>query len=130
MTSWRRLCGSLLMLLPLVAAAEPPAIGAFVSGGIGLDGREEMLAQRDQYNLRLSFAMRGSGEYLGAVAVEIRDAAGRPVLSAPADGPWFYARLAPGSYQVVATADGREQRRPVRLAARGASELVFYWSDK
>ena len=36
----------------------------FASGGIGLSGRDELRTLSPQFNLRLMFAMQGSGNYL------------------------------------------------------------------
>ncbi|MEI2781121.1 MAG: carboxypeptidase regulatory-like domain-containing protein [Candidatus Competibacter sp.] len=72
----------------------------YVSGGVGEGERAELDALSNQFNLRLLFAMQGSGEYLSAVRVTILDARGGTVLTAESKGPWFFAQLAPGEYTV------------------------------
>ncbi|HSO81549.1 carboxypeptidase regulatory-like domain-containing protein, partial [Thiocapsa sp.] len=47
-----------------------------VSGGIGASEREAMEQVKSQYNLRLLFAVAGSGAYLSNIRVQIQDAAG------------------------------------------------------
>ena len=50
----------------------------YLSGGVGDSERTELDAMSHQYNLRLLFAMQGSGEYLSAVRVNILDARSVP----------------------------------------------------
>ncbi|WP_232219938.1 carboxypeptidase-like regulatory domain-containing protein [Pseudogulbenkiania sp. MAI-1] len=99
---------------------------SFISGGIGADEVAAMKAVRQDYNLRLLFAAKGSGEYLADVAVVVRNARGDTVLDTVAKGPFFYARLPAGQYQVSASYQDKSQARKVRLG-RSGSELSFYW---
>lgn len=103
----------------------------YVSGGVGEGERAELDALSDQFNLRLLFAMQGSGEYLSAVRVTILDARGGTVLTAESKGPWFFAQLAPGDYTVEASAPGQAQQQPQRQTAHiersGQSRLDFRW---
>jgi hypothetical protein len=130
-----------LVLLLLIASA--PAMAAesaldvktagnisYVSGGVGLSEREELAQLKGTYNLQLMFAYAKSGEYLADVAVKIADSAGRSLLEAVSSGPYFYAQLPPGRYQVSATNAGKAQTKTVSVPARGAVPVAFYWEDK
>ncbi|EXJ16750.1 carboxypeptidase-like regulatory domain-containing protein [Imhoffiella purpurea] len=122
------------------AQALPPSVPAapeegevaggvpYVSGGIGASGREEMREIRSKFNLRLLFAVQGSGEYLADVKVRIEDAAGPTLLTAVSQGPWFYASLAPGNYRLTVENDGNVQTRDVTVPSTGATDQSFYWS--
>jgi hypothetical protein len=103
----------------------------YVSGGVGEGERAELDALSNQFNLRLLFAMQGSGEYLSAVRVNIRDARGETVLTAESKGPWFFAQLAPGDYTVEASVPGQAQQQPQRQTAHiegsRQSRLDFRW---
>ena len=103
----------------------------YVSGGVGEGERAELDALSNQFNLRLLFAMQGSGEYLSEIRVNIVDAGGGTVLSAESKGPWFFAQLAPGDYTVEASAPGQAQQQPQRQTAHiersGQSRLDFRW---
>lgn len=106
----------------------------YVSGGVGESGRSELRAVSDQFNLHLMFATQGSGEYLSAVRVVIREAGQGTVLSAESTGPWFYAQLPPGDYSVEVTPTGRRgegqtQRKAVHLDGSGRSKMDFYWKN-
>lgn len=98
-----------------------------VSGGVGSDEQESMHAVRNDYNLRLTFAVQGSGAYLSDVSLLIFDAAGKQVLYFDSTGPLFFARLAPGQYRVQAAVHGKAMLKSVTLGAAGARELYFYW---
>jgi len=102
----------------------------YVSGGVGEGERAELDAQSNQFNLRLLFAMQGSGEYLSAVRVNILDARGETVLTAESKGPWFFAQLAPGDYTVEASVPGQAQqpqRQTAHIQGSGQSRLDFRW---
>ncbi|MEA3644282.1 MAG: carboxypeptidase regulatory-like domain-containing protein, partial [Lamprobacter sp.] len=91
-----------------------------ISGGVGENERTELKAMANEFNLHLMFATQGSGEYLSAVQVNVLDAKDGPVLTALSKGPWFYAQLPPGEYQVEVTPTGVRgdeltQRKVVRL---------------
>jgi hypothetical protein len=103
----------------------------YVSGGVGEGERAELEALSHQFNLRLLFAMQGSGEYLSAVRVNILDPRGETVLTAESKGPWFFAQLAPGDYTVEASIPGPAQQQPQRqkthIEGSGQSRLDFRW---
>lgn len=101
-----------------------------MSGGVGESERTELNAQSPQFNLRLLFAMQGSGDYLSAVRVSILDARGEKILVAESKGPWFLAQLTPGDYIVEASLpsqDQQPQRQTVHIKDSSQSRLDFYW---
>jgi hypothetical protein len=98
----------------------------YVSGGVGEDERAELEALSGQFNLRLLFAMQGSGDYLADVRVRILDPSGAVVLSAESKGPWFFAQLPPDTYTVEVSALGQSQRQTARIGPR-QFRLNFYW---
>lgn len=110
-------------------AAQPPAVQApaeIVSGGIGLDAREELAAKARDHNLKLVFAL-ASREYLSDVDVRIADAAGREVASRRSEGPWLFAKLPPGNYTVSATSNGHTLTRKVSVGGKGQKVVNFLW---
>ena len=102
----------------------------YVSGGVGEGERTELEALSNQFNLRLLFAMQGSGEYLSAIRVNILDAHGATILTAESKGPWFFAQLAPGDYTVETSIPGQaqqqSQRQSVHIEHSGQSRLDFH----
>jgi hypothetical protein len=109
-----------------VAADEPQ----FVTGGVGLEERGQMLASKPDYNVRMTFATRGTGDYRSDVQVEISDAKGHTNVNAHDAGPLMFVNLEPGRYRVTATAaDGQVQRREVQVQPGRTKDLYFYWSE-
>jgi hypothetical protein len=98
-----------------------------VSGGIGASEREAMEQVKSEYNLRLLFAVAGSGAYLSNIRVQITDAAGPTLLTTITIGPWFYANLAPGEYVLQVEHAGQVQTRQVIIPESGAVAESFYW---
>ncbi len=104
----------------------------YVSGGVGESERNELDALSDEFNLHLMFATQGSGEYLSSVQVNVLDAHKRSVLTAVSKGPWFYAQLPPGDYQIEVTPTGERgeqqtQRKSAHLDGSSRSKMDFYW---
>ncbi|MYM76276.1 carboxypeptidase regulatory-like domain-containing protein [Duganella sp. FT134W] len=116
-----------LLRLGTAAAQDAAAAGCEGSSGIGADERASMAAAQSGHNLRLTFATKGSGEYLANVAVTVSDPAGRPLASFVSPGPLCDLHLAPGRYRVSATAHGDTLSRIAQVRQHGARELYFYW---
>jgi hypothetical protein len=102
----------------------------FMTGGVGMEERGKMLASKEDYNVHMTFATRGSGVYRSDVQVEIADNKGRVYLNANDAGPLMYANLEPGRYRVTASAaDGQVLRRDMVVLPGHTKELYFYWSE-
>ena len=99
---------------------------SYVSGGVGSDSVLAMRQIEGGYNLRLLFAVQGSGEYLANVRVKLVDRKGNTVLDAVSDGPYFFAKLRPGRYQVVVDNGGTVISRTVDVGQHAVSQS-FYW---
>ena len=123
---------------PLLAGAAEPAASilqpvtqgdiTYVSGGFGMDERQELNSVARDYNLKLVFAEKGSGAYVADVSLAIADAKGHTVLNAVAEGPWFLAKLAPGRYKVTAEAMGQIHSMQVRVGQGRLSTRHLYWA--
>ncbi|QPS40334.1 hypothetical protein [Burkholderia oklahomensis] len=101
---------------------------AYLTGGVGQDEVDAFRAAAPKYNLRVMFASR-NGEYLSDVDVTIRAASAQPVLIVHTTGPFLYARLPAGQYRIDAHYGGAEQRRSVRVPARGGVHVDFRWAE-
>jgi hypothetical protein len=132
-----KICAALLSVGAVVAVG--PAAGlevrtagdiSYVSGGVGASEQEELAQVKSDYNLRLLFAVTGSGAFLAKVPVTIADQAGQVVLEAVSDGPYFYANLPAGTYRVSAENAGNAQTRSVTVPASGGVSESFYWSPE
>lgn len=129
-----------LLLAPTIlwgaAHAQTPAEvapnpGFYLSGGIGIEGREAMRAERKAYNLRLAFAQSGSGAYVTGVRVSITPQGQREALETIEDaGPLLYVHLQPGTYRVQASYGGQTRTFPVRLGKSGLDRVVLWPAEK
>jgi hypothetical protein len=102
---------------------------AFVSGGVGDEDRAAMRAMARDYNLRLQFATTGSGQYLAEVNVTLSDDKGKTLLDTLADGPLFFAKVAPGRYRITVAEGGRTQSRTIVVPEASAVQQAFYWAS-
>ena len=98
----------------------------YFSGGVG-EEEIDLLRQVDgAYNVKLIFAAT-EGNYLSDVRVLIEDSQGTKVLEAVSEGPWFYTKLPPGTYKVLAQAEGRTQQQRAQVTQQKRTQLQFYW---
>lgn len=92
---------------PLAAGATvrgtTPAGIAWVTGGVGESEKSELAAQRAGYSFWLTTAALRSGAHLDGARVRIRDLErDAVVLEVVMDGPWLFAALPLGRYEVEA----------------------------
>ena len=81
-----------------------PAGVAYASGGVSHSELQELHARRQDFSFWLTTAALKSGAHLADVSVRITPLRGsQPVLDHMAAGPWLFAALPPGRYQVEAT---------------------------
>ena len=104
----------------------PYAVVPYLSGGIGLDERETLRSLGREYNLHLNFAL-AQGNYVSDVEVQISDAAGRTVVEAISQGPWFFIKLPAGTYHIRAQMHGQPLEQVVQVLPQGQTERVFLW---
>lgn len=74
---------------------------AYMSGGVGLEARTALAQNEKNANLKLVFT-EPQGSYLANIQVTVTDRQGAVVFDTQTEGPWLLARLAPGTYKVVA----------------------------
>jgi hypothetical protein len=118
--AWLLVAGSALADERPVVMPPPHA-----SGGIGED--DPLVAMAGDFNLKLVFAMQGSGEYLADIKVLIADADGHALLKTESPGPHFFVRLPAGTYRISAEFYGKALNKSVAITDRGLQSLYFYW---
>lgn len=94
-----------------------------------MESRDRLDTIARDFNLKLVFAA-ASGEYVSGVRVVIADAAGKTLLDATSEGPWFLARLPAASYQIVATSTGKAQKRQIAVGAAKLTTIDFRWASE
>lgn len=104
----------------------------YVSGGIGQSELTALHAERSHYSLWVATVAKGSGAYLSDAQLRIASLDGnRVILEYTMDGPWFFAALPPGRYEVSATlrpdgADAAETiTRDVRIQRGSLRQAVL-----
>ena len=97
-----------------------------MTGGMGIDEREQMKAMADPYNLKLEFAVE-SGSYLAGVSFSVETAAGDELMKKEGAGPWAYLDLSPGSYVVKAWRGDELRAYPVEVA-RDRQTVILHWN--
>ena len=110
-----------------IATGETPQGAKFMSGGVGVEERRQMLKKAAGYDLDLSFADR-RGDYLSDVNVAVSDEHGKQVLSTTTAGPWLYAALPPGKYDVKASFGNRtEEIKDVEVSQGRLMTRLLHW---
>ncbi|VTU17526.1 hypothetical protein H4CHR_00005 [Variovorax sp. PBS-H4] len=125
---------SLLGALSAHAAYNPPIHMAngieYMSGGVSSDEAALMESVAPRWPATFEFAVKDGSrsDFAADVAVTVRDAAGRAVLSqVTARGPFMVARLDPGRYEVEATLGGRTLKQTVEIHAGSPTRALFLW---
>lgn len=133
-TPGRALTVAAASLLPAISASAlergmTPSGVPFAMGGIGLGERDQLHEERAHFNLWITTVTKGTGAYLsGARLVIRRSDAAEPVIDRAMDGPWFFATLPPGRYDVVATLPSPSDQRlasVIRIGADDHRQAVF-----
>lgn len=84
--------------------AASDATKPYYSGGVGETSQSDakQIEQEGQYNLKILTALT-TGHYIADVAIKIQDDQGNVVIDTYSDGPYFFAQLKPGKYEVSGT---------------------------
>lgn len=102
----------------------------YVTGGFGDEASTAFKQAQAAYPLALTFAEDaggGSRPYVAEVRVLIKDDAGQVVMDVPSAGPYFLARLEPGSYVVEASYMGNTQTHEVSVSSGSSTQKVLTW---
>jgi len=103
----------------------------FVSGGVGEHEQRFMRALRGDYNLQIVLAVKGSGEYVSDVKVQIMDASGKTILDMTTKGPELFVKLKPGHYKLSADRDGHVIEATMLVPAKhGVSVPLYFPAEK
>jgi hypothetical protein len=93
---------------------------SFITGGVGRDKVEAFRQATGDFNLRATFSQT-DGAFIADVKVELRDAQGKTLVATKTEGPFFFAKVPPGTYEMVATYGDQTQRRQMVVNAGGAA---------
>jgi hypothetical protein len=106
------------------AAAHEPA---FLNGGVGQEDASRMHAAAKDYSMQIEFSEKRDNQLLADARVRIVDAHGRTVFRNAHAGPILLVRVPPGTYRVIARADGRTETQTTTVRPQHTSDLHFHW---
>ena len=101
---------------------------AYQNGGISHEEVVDMNEHMKPYDLRLTFSEGQHNAYVTGLAVQITDAAGRPVFSLNDAGPLTDVSLPAGHYRVVADFGGVKRSGSVDVKRGEPSHLYLHWA--
>jgi hypothetical protein len=127
MTRFLRLAMTTTALFTLAVTARAADV-PHISGGIGVDEREELRTKERDYNVKIITATK-SGAYLSGVQVVIESPKNEPLLETTMAGPILLTKLPPGSYTIKATKGGQTLTQTVAVEAQGLRQVDFRWDD-
>ena len=79
---------------------DGPGTVRYLSGGVGLDARQELALAGASFPLKVVLATTPEGRYLAGVELTVRRVDGASVLQIQGAGPWVFLDLPPGRYVV------------------------------
>jgi hypothetical protein len=79
---------------------------SYMNGGLTFDEQSAMEARSAPYNLKIVFASR-AGTLISSILLMIGNNQNRRIDKIVVRGPWFYIRLPPGGYTILARIKNR-----------------------
>jgi hypothetical protein len=115
---------------PSLAQPQPVSQGGvtYLSGGVTVDERQYMESQARNYNLLITNA-NPAGHLSVDADISIKGKDGREVVTTDNAGPLLYIKLAPGDYTITAMSGEQQQRRVIKVPAKGAKRVYFTWQQ-
>ena len=106
-------------LVVFLSAAPAWGVDTLSSGA----GRDDRAVRHPRFSLKVVFAER-QGAFVAGVAVKITGEDGRTLVDDSSAGPWFYADLPPGTYEVRAQHGAARTMGTVEVG--GGRQKVLY----
>lgn len=114
--TWLTLAGSPARAQLVDRVQEQNGI-TFVSGGIGEDARNDLIAREKSYNFKLITTLEGSGSFVTGARVFLATAKGDKLVEHVTEGPIMLASLPAGGYVVIASFRGITHTRKFQVRA-------------
>ena len=99
----------------------------FVSGGIGEDSRNDLIAREKSYNFKLITTLEGSGSFVTGARVMLATARGDKLVEHVTEGPIMLASLPTGGYAVIASFRGITHTRKFQVRADRLHTEYLRW---
>jgi hypothetical protein len=102
---------------------------AYISGGVGLEESEAILAEAKQWSvlLELSQLEGGRGIWIFGAQIKIINTKQKVIFDAQAEGPYILINLEPGEYVLQAAYQGVEQKRVISVKSSQSQKITLFW---
>lgn len=102
---------------------------SYISGGVGEEESQAILAEAKQWPLLLELSQleNGRGVWIFGAKIKILNSQNQVIFDAQADGPYILINLAVGQYQIEASYLGVSQKRSVNVQASAPQKLAIFW---
>lgn len=102
---------------------------SYISGGVGEEESQAILAEAKQWPLFLELSQleNGRGVWIFGAKIKILNTKNQVVFDAQADGPYILVNLSAGQYQIEASYQGVVQKRSVLILASAPQKLSIFW---
>lgn len=101
-------------------------------GGIGSDESKALRVEAKKWPLNIEFSERleGADAWVSGVRLKIIDAKKNTLFEESCNGPLFLAKLAPGTYDIVASYQGIEKKRQIKIVDGKSERVSMNWVIK
>lgn len=102
---------------------------SYISGGVGEEESQAILAEAKQWPLLLALSQleNGRGIWIFGAKIKILNSRNQVMFDAQADGPYILINLNVGQYQIEASYQGVTQKRAVSIQASAPQKLAIFW---
>ena len=102
---------------------------SYISGGVGAEESQAILAEAKQWPLLLELSQleNGRGVWIFGAKIKIVNSQNQVIFDAQADGPYILINLTAGQYQIEASYQGVSQKRSVSIQASAPQKLAIFW---
>ena len=126
-----------VMVFSMPTFAQLPAVQtrsdmSCMMGGIGSDESKALRAEAKKWPLNIEFSERlGTKDaWVSGVHLKIIDAQKNTIFEESCNGPLFLAKLAPGSYDIVASYQDIEKKRQIKIVDGKSERISMNWVIK
>ena len=101
-------------------------------GGIGADESKALRAEAKKWPLNIEFSERLGNKdvWVSGVRLKIMDAKKNTLFEESCNGPIFLAKLAPGTYHIVASYQDVEKKRQIKIENGKSERVSMNWVIK
>lgn len=102
---------------------------SYISGGVGEEESQAILAEAKQWPLLLELSQleNGRGVWIFGAKIKILNSQNQAIFDAQADGPYILINLTAGQYQIEASYQGVSQKKSVNIQASAPQKLAIFW---